>query len=215
MLRTMCKGKIHRATVTQANLNYVGSITIDQDLLDAADIYPYEKVQVVNVNNGARLETYTIAGARGSGVICLNGAAARLGTTAKEQSMEAYEEAGLHPYHHAILAVLDEGSRETQGAIADSLGYDKGQLVGLLDELEQAGLVSRQRDQADRRRQIVQMTPAGRKMLDKLRKLSARVEDEFLSGLSEKEREQFHALLLKIAEQHLPHCRHTPRTTTT
>lgn len=78
MLRTMCKGKIHRATVTQANLNYVGSITIDQDLLDAAGIYPYEKVQVVNINNGARLETYTIAGARGSGVICLNGAAARL-----------------------------------------------------------------------------------------------------------------------------------------
>ena len=77
MQRTICKGKIHRATVTQANLNYVGSITIDQDLLDAADIYPYEKVQVVNVTNGARLETYTIAGARGSGVICLNGAAAR------------------------------------------------------------------------------------------------------------------------------------------
>jgi|SRR5579883_2092748 aspartate 1-decarboxylase len=78
MLRTMCKGKIHRATVTQADLNYVGSITIDQDLLDAANIYPYEKVQVVNINNGSRLETYTIAGARGSGVICLNGAAARL-----------------------------------------------------------------------------------------------------------------------------------------
>src|SRR5450631_3602429 len=78
MMRTMCKGKIHRATVTQADLNYVGSITIDQDLLDAANIYPYEKVQVVNVNNGSRLETYTIAGARGSGVICLNGAAARM-----------------------------------------------------------------------------------------------------------------------------------------
>ena len=78
MLRTMCKGKIHRATVTQADLNYVGSITVDQDLLDAANIYPYEKVQVVNINNGSRLETYTIAGARGSGVICLNGAAARL-----------------------------------------------------------------------------------------------------------------------------------------
>lgn len=77
MQRTMCKGKIHRATVTQANLNYVGSITIDADLLEAADIYPYEKVQVVNVTNGSRLETYTIAGARGSGVICLNGAAAR------------------------------------------------------------------------------------------------------------------------------------------
>jgi aspartate 1-decarboxylase len=74
----MCKGKIHRATVTQANLNYVGSITIDQDLLEAANIYPYEKVQVVNLNNGSRLETYTISGARGSGIICLNGAAARL-----------------------------------------------------------------------------------------------------------------------------------------
>jgi aspartate 1-decarboxylase len=74
----MCKGKIHRATVTQANLNYVGSITIDADLMEAADIYPYERVQVVNCNNGARLETYTIPGARGSGVICLNGAAARL-----------------------------------------------------------------------------------------------------------------------------------------
>src|SRR3989442_3065611 len=72
MQRTMCKGKIHRATVTEANLNYVGSITIDADLLEAADIYPYEKVQVVNINNGSRLETYTIAGARGSGVICLN-----------------------------------------------------------------------------------------------------------------------------------------------
>jgi aspartate 1-decarboxylase len=78
MLRTMCKGKIHRATVTQADLNYVGSITIDQDLLEAANIYPYEKVQVVNIHTGSRLETYTIAGARGSGVICLNGAAARL-----------------------------------------------------------------------------------------------------------------------------------------
>ncbi len=78
MQRTMCKGKIHRATVTQANLNYIGSITIDQDLLEASDIYPYEKVQVVNVTNGSRLETYAIAGARGSGVICLNGAAARL-----------------------------------------------------------------------------------------------------------------------------------------
>jgi len=77
MQRTMCKGKIHRATVTQANLQYVGSITVDADLLEAADIYPYEKVQVVNINNGTRLETYTIAGARGSGVICLNGAAAR------------------------------------------------------------------------------------------------------------------------------------------
>ena len=78
MLRTMCKSKIHRATVTEANLNYAGSITIDADLLERADILPYEMVQVVNVNNGERFETYAIAGAAGSGVVCLNGAAARL-----------------------------------------------------------------------------------------------------------------------------------------
>ncbi len=74
---TMLKGKIHRATVVQAELDYVGSITVDEDLLDAAGIYEYEKVQIVDVNNGNRFETYTIAGERGSGMICLNGAAAR------------------------------------------------------------------------------------------------------------------------------------------
>lgn len=78
MFRTILKSKLHRGTVTEACLNYVGSITIDEDLLDAADILVNEKVQIVNNNNGARLETYTIAGERGSGVICLNGAAARL-----------------------------------------------------------------------------------------------------------------------------------------
>ena len=78
MFRTMLGGKIHRATVTEADLNYVGSITVDQDLLDAAGICVNEKVQIVHNNNGARLETYTIPGERGSGVICLNGAAARL-----------------------------------------------------------------------------------------------------------------------------------------
>jgi aspartate 1-decarboxylase len=78
MFRTMLKSKIHRATVTEANLNYVGSITIDQDLLDLVDMLPNEKVQIVNNNNGARFETYIIPGPRGTGVICLNGAAARL-----------------------------------------------------------------------------------------------------------------------------------------
>ena len=78
MFRALLGGKIHRATVTQADVNYVGSITVDEDLLDAAGILVNEKVQIVNNNNGARLETYTIAGKRGSGVICLNGAAARL-----------------------------------------------------------------------------------------------------------------------------------------
>ena len=74
---TMLKGKIHRATVMEAQLDYVGSITIDEELLEAAGILEYEKVQIVDVNNGNRFETYTIAGERGSGLICLNGAAAR------------------------------------------------------------------------------------------------------------------------------------------
>lgn len=90
MLLHMYKSKIHRATVTEANLNYVGSITIDQDLLDAAGILPGEKVQIVNNNNGARLETYTISGERGSGVICLNGAAARLVQTGDVVIIIAY-----------------------------------------------------------------------------------------------------------------------------
>ncbi len=78
MFRTMLKSKLHRAMVTEANLNYVGSITIDKKLMDAADILPNEKVQIVNNNNGARFETYVIEGQADSGVICLNGAAARL-----------------------------------------------------------------------------------------------------------------------------------------
>ena len=132
----------------------------------------------------------------------------RLGLSAKELTHDWYEEqVGMHPYHHAILAVLDEGSRDTQGQIADALGYDKGQLVGLLDELEEAELVERQRDPNDRRRQTVRMTPAGRKHLEKLRKLSAKIEDEFLAPLSEKERVQLHSLLLRLAEEHLPNCR--------
>src|SRR5690625_1213068 len=78
MFRTMMKSKIHRARITEANLNYIGSITIDQDILEQVDILPNEKVQIVNNNNGARLETYVIPGERGTGIICLNGAAARL-----------------------------------------------------------------------------------------------------------------------------------------
>jgi aspartate 1-decarboxylase len=78
MLRTMMKSKIHRATVTQADLHYVGSVTVDEDLLEAADLLPGELVHVVDVTNGARLETYTIAGERGSGVLGINGAAAHL-----------------------------------------------------------------------------------------------------------------------------------------
>ena len=89
----MLKGKIHRATVVQAELDYVGSITVDEDLLEAAGIMEYEKVQIVDVNNGSRFETYTICGKRGSGMICLNGAAARCVSTgdAHYDSKEAKE----------------------------------------------------------------------------------------------------------------------------
>ena len=130
----------------------------------------------------------------------------RLGFAAKDKAMDAYERSGLHPYHHAVMAVLDEGHRETQGAIADALGYDRGQLVGLLDELEERGHVERRRDPADRRRHIVRLTPDGKRTLAKVRLLARQLEDELLAPLDEREREQFHALLLRLAQQHLPHC---------
>lgn len=111
MQRTMCKSKIHRATVTGADLNYVGSITIDPDLMEAADLIEYEKVQVVDINNGARFETYVITGQRGAGEICLNGAAARLvhaGDRVIIMSYGQYEEAELTNYRPAFVFVDDE-----------------------------------------------------------------------------------------------------------
>ena len=90
MTITMLKAKIHRATVTQAELDYVGSITVDMDLLEQAGILEYEKVQIVDVNNGSRFETYTFAGERGSGVMCLNGAAARMVQTGDKIILMAY-----------------------------------------------------------------------------------------------------------------------------
>ena len=131
----------------------------------------------------------------------------RLGFAAKEQAMRAYEESGLGPYHHAILVALDEDTHETQGSIADALGYDRGQLVGLLDELEERGLIERRRDPADRRRQIVNMTPAGEKALNRLRGIAQRLEDDLLSPLDPVEQRRLHELLLRLAEHHLPHCK--------
>ena len=130
----------------------------------------------------------------------------RLGFAAKERALEAYEETGLHPYHHAVLLVLGEGSRETQGAIADALGYDRGQLVGLLDELEERGLVERRRDPNDRRRHIVRLTADGRRTLRRLRALARQIEDDYLAPLSDNERATLHALLLRLAEKHEPRC---------
>jgi aspartate 1-decarboxylase len=113
MFRQMMKAKLHRATVTEANLNYVGSITIDEDLMDLVDILPDEKVQIVNNNNGARFETYTIPGPRGSGVICLNGAAARLVQPGDTVIIINYgfmtDEEARH--HKPKIAILDESNR--------------------------------------------------------------------------------------------------------
>lgn len=108
MLREMFKSKIHRATVTDADLNYEGSITIDKDLMDAAGIYTYEKVEIYNINNGARFATYTIDGERGSGEICLNGAAAR--HVQKDDlviiaSYAMYNEEELETYEPVVIQV--------------------------------------------------------------------------------------------------------------
>ncbi|MGG1515103.1 aspartate 1-decarboxylase [Paenibacillus oryzisoli] len=116
MFRTMMKAKLHRATVTEANLNYIGSITIDEDLLDLVDMLPNEKVQIVNNNNGARLETYIIPGPRGSGVICLNGAAARLVQTGDTVIIVSYvmltnEEAKTHK---PTVAIMGENNKVVQ-----------------------------------------------------------------------------------------------------
>ncbi|WP_087971508.1 aspartate 1-decarboxylase [Oceanobacillus rekensis] len=116
MFRTMMKSKIHRARVTEANLNYVGSITIDESILNQVDILPHEKVQIVNNNNGERLETYVIPGKRGSGVICLNGAAARLvqeGDIVIIVSYAVVSEEELES-HRPKVAIMDEYNQVEQ-----------------------------------------------------------------------------------------------------
>ena len=113
MRRTMLKSKVHRAAVTGSDLNYVGSITIDADLLEAADIREHEQVQVLDIDNGARFETYTIAGARGSGDVQVNGAAARLvheGDKVIVVSYAEYAEAELESYAPVVVHV-DAGNR--------------------------------------------------------------------------------------------------------
>lgn len=130
MLIDMLKGKIHRATVVQAELNYVGSITIDQELLDAAGMLEYERVQVVDVDNGNRLETYAIAGERGSGMICLNGAAARCISVGDKVIIMTY--AQMTPEeaknYHPTVVFVDEKNKSVR-----ITAYEKH---GLLKDME-------------------------------------------------------------------------------
>ena len=130
MMLEMLKGKIHRATVVQAEVDYVGSITVDENLLDAAGILEYETVQVVNVNNGARLETYTIAGERGSGMICLNGAAAHCATPGDKVIIMCYAQMTSEEArdHRPSVVFVDESNRparvttyERHGRLEDML----------------------------------------------------------------------------------------------
>ena len=114
MRRRMMKSKIHRATVTDANLHYVGSVTVDEDLLEAADILEFEQVAIVDVDNGARLETYTIAGPRGSGVVCLNGAAARLVSPGDKIIMISYADYDREELEHYEPVVVHVDTENNQ-----------------------------------------------------------------------------------------------------
>ena len=119
---TVLKSKIHRATVTDANLHYVGSITIDRDLLDAAGIFPDEMVHIVNVNNGQRFVTYAIEGARGAGDICLNGAAARLVHKGDIVIIIAYrqmEEAQMEGYQPTVVFVDEQNRMAATGPLIE------------------------------------------------------------------------------------------------
>lgn len=124
---TMLKGKIHRATVVQAELDYVGSITVDEELLEQAGILEYEQVQIVDINNGNRFETYTIAGERGSGMICLNGAAARCVSVGDKIILMAYAQmdASEAKMHKPTVVFVDEENHAVNIA-----SYEKH---GLLD----------------------------------------------------------------------------------
>ena len=110
MLRTVCKSKIHGATVTEANLQYTGSLTLDPQLMQAADLAPYEQVQVVNLNNGERFETYCMEGAPGSGTVCLNGAAARLAVVGDKLIVISYAQMTDEELREQVpkLVFLDE-----------------------------------------------------------------------------------------------------------
>ena len=127
-----------------------------------------------------------------------------LGSSVKASACEAFERAGSNLYDLGILALLDEGARDTQAAIADALGLDRGQLVGVLDDLEEQGLIERHRDPRDRRRHMVSLTTAGRRRLTKLRTVLHEVEEEILEPLDAKGRSALRELLLDVGRREEP-----------
>jgi MarR family transcriptional regulator, lower aerobic nicotinate degradation pathway regulator len=128
----------------------------------------------------------------------------RLGYACKGRAVEEFEVLGFSPYHYSVLALLSEGERETQATIADALGVDRSQLVGLLDSLEERGLIERRRDPHDRRRHVVSLTAAGKKQLAKFRSLIKRLDEDILAPLDPQSRETLHLLLLRIASHRDP-----------
>src|SRR5262245_29345068 len=126
----------------------------------------------------------------------------RLGFLVKDKTIQAFEETGLSPYHHAVLTLLEEDPRETQAMIADALGYDRSHLVGMLDELEERGLIERRRDPADRRRHLVSLTPEGKRASKSLRAVVMKVEDDFFAPLDAEQRETLKSLLRELAAHH-------------